>query len=138
MTCSSSFVALILTSLLILAPRAEAQTSLLGPVQFTKFEVSGRIILGQGRILLPLGQSMGFTAPVGVTARTGEQTSCTVLTLVLGPVDLNLLGLGVHIDRLDLAITPSRGRARSSATCSASRRARRSSPRTSSRTWRCS
>jgi hypothetical protein len=34
---------------------------------------------------------------------------CDVLDLILGPLDLNLLGLMVHLDRLRLTITAKRG-----------------------------
>jgi hypothetical protein len=40
-------------------------------------------------------------------AQTG--TICPILDLVLGPLDLNLLGLLVHLDRVHLTITAERG-----------------------------
>ena len=46
-------------------------------------------------------------APPGLTQAPG--TTCTILDLVLGPLDLNLLGLMVHLDRLRLTITAVRG-----------------------------
>jgi hypothetical protein len=46
-------------------------------------------------------------APPGFTQAPG--TVCTILDLVLGPLDLNLLGLLVHLDRLRLTITAVRG-----------------------------
>ena len=38
-------------------------------------------------------------------ARTSARASCTILHLVLAPLDLNLLGLMVHLDRVVLDIT---------------------------------
>lgn len=42
-------------------------------------------------------------------AVTQEGEICNVLDLTLGPLDLNLLGLMVHLDRLRLTITAKRG-----------------------------
>ena len=38
-------------------------------------------------------------------ARTSARAACNVLHLVLGPLDLNLLGLNVHLDKVVLDIT---------------------------------
>src|SRR3954454_5738875 len=46
------------------------------------------------------------TLPIGVAAPTG---SCQILDLVLGPLDLNLLGLVVHLDTVHLNITAQSG-----------------------------
>jgi len=45
------------------------------------------------------------TAGGGISA----QTTCPVLNLVLGPLDLNLLGLRVHLDRVVLTIVAESG-----------------------------
>jgi hypothetical protein len=45
--------------------------------------------------------------PAAATAATAA--SCTILHLVLGPLDLNLLGLKVHLDRVVLDITAESG-----------------------------
>jgi hypothetical protein len=60
-----------------------------------------------------LSAGPGFTVPLQ-TAAPGQQAAaatCTVLDLVLGPLDLNLLGLLVHLDQVHLTITadPTRG-----------------------------
>jgi len=47
-----------------------------------------------------------ITLPVGGAAATG---SCTILHLTLGPLDLNLLGLMVHLDQVNLTITGQTG-----------------------------
>ncbi|HJT89523.1 MAG TPA: hypothetical protein VJ732_16755 [Bryobacteraceae bacterium] len=57
-----------------------------------------------GNVLGPTGASLGsitqaITAPVGVGG------SCQILTLTLGPLDLNLLGLMVHLNQVVLTIT---------------------------------
>jgi hypothetical protein len=46
-------------------------------------------------------------APPGLTQAPG--TVCSILDLVLGPLDLNVLGLMIHLDRLRLTITAVRG-----------------------------
>jgi hypothetical protein len=48
----------------------------------------------------------GFTGPAGAQS---SQLVCNVLTLTLGPLDLNLLGLVVHLDRVVLDITAQQG-----------------------------
>jgi hypothetical protein len=58
-----------------------------------------------GTLTDSLGQSLGTvtqqtTAPVTITNH-----SCTILDLTLGPLDLNLLGLMVHLDTVHLEIT---------------------------------
>jgi hypothetical protein len=40
---------------------------------------------------------------------TAAATTCTILHLVLGPLDLNLLGLKVHLNRVVLDITAQSG-----------------------------
>jgi len=46
------------------------------------------------------------TFPVNVDQSSG---SCEILDLVLGPLDLNLLGLEVHLDTVHLNITAQQG-----------------------------
>jgi hypothetical protein len=50
---------------------------------------------------------IGITASVGQTGSSAAapSTICPVLDLTLGPVDLNLLGLMVHLDTVHLTIT---------------------------------
>jgi hypothetical protein len=52
-------------------------------------------------------QGFQVHAPPGFTQAPG--TVCSILDLVLGPLDLNLLGLLVHLDRVRLTITAIRG-----------------------------
>jgi hypothetical protein len=44
-------------------------------------------------------------APAATGTVTPQVTGCQILDLVLGPLDLNLLGLVVHLDRVHLNIT---------------------------------
>ena len=50
----------------------------------------------------------GFRAQVA-PGFTQVGTDCPILDLVLGPLDLNLLGLMIHLDRLRLTIVARRG-----------------------------
>jgi hypothetical protein len=79
----------------------------------TGFAEDGTTALANGIVDLTLtdsaGQQVGtesreVTAPVGVA-----QVSCEILDLVLGPLDLDLLGLVVHLDRVHLNITAEPG-----------------------------
>lgn len=56
-------------------------------------------------------KSMNGTVPGAATrgAGAGAATSCTILHLVLGPLDLDLLGLQVHLDKVVLDITAQSG-----------------------------
>jgi hypothetical protein len=69
------------------------------PVKFTKYNVwlPVRTIGGQS---LSAARSQGLAAPKAAAA-----ASCPVLNLVLGPLNLNLLGLTVHLDKVVLNIT---------------------------------
>jgi hypothetical protein len=57
--------------------------------------------------------SQGITMPVTLNGATGavvaQQASCEILDLVLGPLDLDLLGLVVHLDQVHLNITAEQG-----------------------------
>jgi hypothetical protein len=57
-------------------------------------DAAGTTVTGTQQILIPLAQATG---------------SCTILHLELGPLDLNLLGLMVHLDRVVLDITAQSG-----------------------------
>ena len=50
--------------------------------------------------------SQRIALPVSLAQSTG---SCEILDLVLGPLDLNLLGLVVHLDQVHLNITAEQG-----------------------------
>jgi len=58
--------------------------------------LSGNVLNGTGGVAGQVTQAV--TVPVAVTA------SCEILTLTLGPLDLNLLGLVVHLNQVVLTI----------------------------------
>jgi len=65
-----------------------------------------------GTLTNAAGTVLGTVANVPVTLPvSGAQAgnSCQILDLVLGPLDLNLLGLVVHLDTVHLNITAQRG-----------------------------
>jgi hypothetical protein len=53
--------------------------------------------------------SANGTVPGAARAATSLQATCDILHLVLGPLDLNLLGLKVHLDRVVLDIVAQSG-----------------------------
>lgn len=59
-------------------------------------------------VAAPVAFDQGGAAAQGVSV---QQISCEILHLVLGPLDLNLLGLEIHLDTVDLLIeaTPAGG-----------------------------
>lgn len=59
--------------------------------------LAGNVLNGAGGIVGPVAQAINI--PIGVSG------SCTILTLTLGPLDLNLLGLMIHLNQVVLNIT---------------------------------
>lgn len=59
---------------------------------------------GVRMLVRPAASSVSGLAAAPGTVST-QQTGCEILDLVLGPLDLNLLGLVVHLDRVHLNIT---------------------------------
>jgi hypothetical protein len=51
----------------------------------------------------------GFGAPLEVATAQVQQVTCPILNLVLGPLDLRVLGLRVHLNRIRLRITAHQG-----------------------------
>jgi hypothetical protein len=56
-----------------------------------------------------LGSGVGFAVPVSAQSSTQTATTCSILDLTLGPLDLNVLGLMVHLDTVHLTITAQKG-----------------------------
>jgi hypothetical protein len=69
----------------------------------------------QGGTLMAIGTFTGTsgitgTAPLALPVNLDQSSgSCEILDLVLGPLDLNLLGLEVHLDQVHLNITAQQG-----------------------------
>jgi hypothetical protein len=84
----------------------------------TQFVAQGDQLLSQGVADLTLvdstGQQVGtasptITLPTSVAPGAGVQATCQILDLVLGPLDLDLLGLVVHLNQVHLNITAESG-----------------------------
>lgn len=60
---------------------------------------------------------LGFAVPLTRSA-TAQEGPCKVLDLILGPLDLRLLGLNVHLNRVHLTITAEPGRVLGDLFCS--------------------
>jgi hypothetical protein len=59
--------------------------------------LAGNVVDSAGNVLATVNQAV--TSPLQVTA------TCTILDLVLGPLDLNLLGLRIQLNQVHLLIT---------------------------------
>lgn len=70
-----------------------------GALNITNFSVVNGVLTAVGTLTGAAG-----TGPVQIPV-TSIAGSCQILDLVLGPVDLNLLGVVVHLDQVHLNIT---------------------------------
>jgi hypothetical protein len=82
-----------------------------GTLEVTRFVVRNGELLAQGTLsgFTPTPQAVAIpvnTTPTAAAAATG---TCEILNLVLGPLDLDLLGLVVHLDQVVLNITAQQG-----------------------------
>jgi hypothetical protein len=84
----------------------------------TEFVADGDTLLAKSIADLTLidsaGQPVGtaapeITLPVAAPGQAGIQATCQILDLVLGPLDLDLLGLVVHLNQVHLNITAESG-----------------------------
>jgi hypothetical protein len=84
-----------------------------GSFDISRFVVRGGQLLAVGTLTGTLTDSLGnvlgtvtrtISLPVGIA-----QATCEILDLELGPLDLDLLGLVVHLDRVNLEITAEQG-----------------------------
>ena len=84
-----------------------------GQFAIDRFASQGGQLVAIGDLTGTLTDSLGNVT--GVTANniaipvTGTSGSCQILDLTLGPLDLNLLGLMVHLDQVHLTITAQSG-----------------------------
>ena len=93
---------------------ANAGGTFAGTFNITRFAVqNGNLVaIGSltGTLLDPLGQVIGnVTNQLISLLVTPGTASCEILDLQLGPLDLNLLGLMVHLDQVNLNITAQQG-----------------------------
>ena len=81
-----------------------------GPLSIDGFRPDGRGgLLADGTVSLPGGQDVGFTTDASVSLNGGSNESVTILDVSLGPVDLDLLGLRVDLQRVALRVTATAG-----------------------------
>jgi hypothetical protein len=80
-----------------------------GVVHITNFAVQGNQLVAQGLLNGTLTKADGSVNSVAGQAVSfavaGVDPNCQILNLVLGPLDLNLLGLTVHLNQVVLNIT---------------------------------
>ena len=65
--------------------------------------ISGNVVDSTGTVVTGSPISQAITVPLQVSG------TCTILNLVLGPLDLNLLGLVIHLNQVVLTITAVQG-----------------------------
>ena len=77
-------------------------------------KLQGELVRGNGRVIDDFSQRVAM--PVATTGglplpllREGRAAPCDILRLVLAPLDLDLLGLQVHLDRVVLTIIAQSG-----------------------------
>ena len=87
-----------------------------GNLNITRFVNQGGQLVAVGNVVGTLtNTATGLITPIlqtfsqVVSAIGTPQASCQILHLELGPLDLNLLGLMVHLDRIVLDITAQQG-----------------------------
>lgn len=80
-----------------------------GVVTITSFAIQGNQLVAQGLLNGTLTKVDGTVNSIAGQAVTlpvsGIDPNCQILNLVLGPLDLNLLGLTVHLNQVVLNIT---------------------------------
>jgi hypothetical protein len=88
------------------ATLSDTAGNLLGTVTNLKavYDEASNTTTISGRFTDTLGNVTTFSAPL-----LDASGSCTILHLEIGPVDLNVLGLMVHLDRVVLDITAQTG-----------------------------
>ena len=124
----------VFTTMMLVAPSASAQThntpvnrstasvlmsgtaagggAFTGVFNITNFAVQNGQIVAQGLLTGTLTSATGTTQAVNqaITATlVGASASCQILSLTLGPLELNLLGLQVHLNQVVLNITAQPG-----------------------------
>jgi len=81
-----------------------------GVLNITRFAVQGNQIVAIGTLVGALtntvtGVTTNVTRQIQIPVNTTQSTAtCTILNLVLGPLDLDLLGLQIHLDQVVLVI----------------------------------
>lgn len=91
---------------------AGGRTVVQGELLATLRRANGSLVAGVTRhdVAIPVHASGAHSASAfAAPATASAAASCTILHLVLGPLDLNLLGLMVHLDRVVLDITAQSG-----------------------------
>ncbi|MFL5531900.1 MAG: hypothetical protein ACJ8BC_07990 [Gemmatimonadales bacterium] len=86
----------------------DAGVPFVGSLAISRFAVVDGALTAVGTLTGTLGGTPIDATPVAVpvdTAATAATASCEILDLVLGPLDLDLLGLVVHLDVVALNIT---------------------------------
>ena len=75
----------------------------------TRFQASNGQLLATGQVTVTVtdlaGNVIGTASQTVTDVVTQADATCQILNLTLGPLDLNLLGLVIHLDTVHLTIT---------------------------------
>jgi hypothetical protein len=86
-----------------------------GVLSITRFVAQGGVISAVGTLTGTLTDALGnvlgtiTNLPINIPLTSTQGSSCQILHLELGPLDLNLLGLMIHLNRVVLDITAQSG-----------------------------
>ena len=90
-----------------------ARGSFEGTFEFRRFDVQGGEVVAIGRLVGKVfdsaGELVGRVDKVVALPVDVDRATCRILDLTLGPLDLNLLGLRVQLNRIHLRITAEPG-----------------------------
>ena len=76
-----------------------------GPVYKNEFgKLQADLVKGNGKVLDTVSQKVAMPVATGNGITPLGRATCDILSLVLAPLDLDLLGLQVHLDRVVLNI----------------------------------
>ena len=102
----------LITGLVTTTGAALSGGTLSGVLNITSFAVQNGVLNALGTLTTTLTDAAGNVLPSvtqAIALPVGASGSCTILTLTLGPLDLNLLGLMVHLNQVVLNITAQQG-----------------------------
>lgn len=75
-----------------------------GTMVITQFAAQGTQLVASGVATLTNARGAVTVVPFSTLPVLIPQAACEILSLTLGPLDLNVLGLEIHLDRVDLQI----------------------------------
>jgi hypothetical protein len=72
-------------------------------------KLTGTVTKGNGNGKKRISRNIELPVSLPGVAGLEAQATCEILDLVIGPIDLNLLGLHLHVDRIHINLTATQG-----------------------------